>query len=301
MPATVRANVKPELMRWARISNGLDLPQAAKKAQISEDRLAAWEAGIEQPTIKQLRALGSVYKRPLAVFYLPDIPRDFQAQRIKDFRRIVGSSPGAFSPALRVEIRRAWYRRGVAVELFENLQQAPPIFQLKADLGEDPEVVGSRIRAALGLTLNVQRGWATDVRSGFAQMRQATERNGVLVFQASVPLVEMRGVALYEELLPVIILSSQESFIAPRLFTLFHELSHLMLHQSAVSNGAEDGLEREAERAEVFANHVAGAALVPMGALLQEQDIRANTAMAAIAIVIRVFIRKRVLAWPDSL
>lgn len=61
--------------------------------------------------------------------------------------------------------------------------------------------------------------------------------------------------------------------MAPRLFTLLHEVCHLMLHCSAVSNGAEEGLEGDAARVEVFANHVAGAALVPMDKLLAQPEL----------------------------
>jgi Zn-dependent peptidase ImmA (M78 family)/transcriptional regulator with XRE-family HTH domain len=273
MPSTVRANVKPELIRWARTTYGIDLAQAARKAQISEDKIAAWEAGAEQPTVNQLRDLGRIYKRPLAAFYLPNVPRDFQPQRIQDFRRLPDTSTtGEFSPKLRTEIRRTLYRRQVALDLFENLEQTPTPFQLSAVIDEDPERVASRIRQSMGLTLSVQSQWSSQGHDAFGQMRQAVERQGILVFQASVDLEEMRGLAIFDDPLPVILVSSKEEFMAPRLFTLFHELVHLMLHRSAISNGAETGIDEESARIEVFANHCAAAALVPMDSLLQDLE-----------------------------
>jgi Zn-dependent peptidase ImmA (M78 family)/transcriptional regulator with XRE-family HTH domain len=272
MPPSVRANVKPELIRWARTTYGIDLAQAARKAQISEDKIAAWEAGAEQPTVNQLRDLGRIYKRPLAAFYLPSVPRDFQPQRIQDFRRLPETSTGEFSPKLRTEIRRTLYRRQVALDLFENLEQTPTPFQLSAAINENPERVGSRIRQSMGLTLSVQSQWSSQGHDAFGQMRQAVERQGTLVFQASVDLEEMRGLAVFDEPLPVILVSSKEEFMAPRLFTLFHELVHLMLHRSAISNGAETGIGEESARIEAFANHCAAAALVPMDSLLQDLE-----------------------------
>ena len=52
-------------------------------------RLEDWEGGVGRPTIKQLRRLGQLYKRPIAVFYLDEKPIDFQP--LRDFRRIPGS------------------------------------------------------------------------------------------------------------------------------------------------------------------------------------------------------------------
>ena len=273
MSVRVPALVKAPLIRWARTSAGMDLQQAAHKAAVKEEKLQAWEEGTEQPTIKQLRTLGEIYRRPLAVFFLPEPPRDFQVQNLKDFRRLAQGVAGGFSPALRFEIRRGLFRREVALELFQNIGTTPPPFQLLADLTEDPEVVGARLRGALGITIDRQRQWQAQGYDAFNEVRDAVEALGALVFQAAVPLEEMRGLAIYMEPLPLVLVSSKEKFMAPRLFTLLHEVCHLMLHCSAVSDGAEDGLKGEAQRVEVFANHVAGAALLPMDCLLAEPEI----------------------------
>jgi transcriptional regulator with XRE-family HTH domain len=87
MPTLVRALVKPELLIWARESARLSVEQAAQKAQVKPPgRLVAWERGESQPTIGELRKLARVYKRPLAVFYLSERPKAFQA--MNDFRRL---------------------------------------------------------------------------------------------------------------------------------------------------------------------------------------------------------------------
>lgn len=276
MAARVPALVKAQIVCWARTSAGMDLAQAAKKAGVSEEKLAAWESETsgERPTIKQLRKLGEIYKRPLAVFYLPETPQDFQAQKIQDFRRLSGKAgDAAFSPELRFEIRRALFRRQVALEMMENLGTEPAPFTLEARLDENPEVVGARLRAALEISEERQANWHAHGYDAFSEVRDAVERQGALVFQAAVPLEEMRGLAIYDEPLPLVLVSSKEQFMAPRLFTLLHEVCHLMLHCSAVSNGAEEGLRGDAARIEVFANHVAGATLLPISNLLAAPEI----------------------------
>jgi transcriptional regulator with XRE-family HTH domain len=107
MATSVKALVKPELLVWARTSAHLRVEEAAHKAQVKEEQLAAWERGEGQPSIPQLRKLGRVYKRPLAVFYLPKPPTTFQA--LHDFRRLPEGAAGEQSPELAYEIRRARY------------------------------------------------------------------------------------------------------------------------------------------------------------------------------------------------
>ena len=251
----------------------MDLAQAAHKAGVKDEKIKAWEDGDDRPTISQLRKLGEIYKRPLGVFYLPEPPRDFQVQNIRDFRRLPEAATAAFSSELRFEIRRALFRRQVALEMLENVGTAPMQFTLRADLSENPEKVGARLRSALGITANRQAQWHVQGYDAFNEVRDAVEAQGALVFQAAVPLNEMRGLALYHEPLPLVLVSSKEQYMAPRLFTLLHEVCHLMLHCSAISNGAEEGLQGDAERVEVFANYVAGAALVPMDSLLSQPEI----------------------------
>jgi hypothetical protein len=71
------------------------------------------------PVIGQLRRIAAVYKRPLAVFFLSQPPRDFDA--LKDFRRLPDQMLAAPSPELNLEIRRAHVRRETALELANSL------------------------------------------------------------------------------------------------------------------------------------------------------------------------------------
>ena len=132
MTKSVEANVEPALLVWARASAGVEIEQAAKKAGVAPDRVLAWEEGRERPTIVQLRNLATAYKRPLAVFYLPEPPKDFQA--LRDFRRLPGQVAGSQSPELRFEIRRAHDRREIALELCQELGEEPPTFPLTASI-----------------------------------------------------------------------------------------------------------------------------------------------------------------------
>ncbi|MBI4519450.1 MAG: helix-turn-helix transcriptional regulator, partial [Gemmatimonadetes bacterium] len=97
--------VKPALLRWARETSGLAPGEAAKKIGVKPERLAEWEEGALRPTVAQLRKAASVYKRPLAVFFLGDPP--VQPVPLHDFRRLTAGTPSRPSSGLLLEMRRA--------------------------------------------------------------------------------------------------------------------------------------------------------------------------------------------------
>lgn len=219
----------------------------------------------------QLRKLGNVYKRPIAVFYLPRPPKHFQA--LRDFRRLQGTAAEPDSPALRLEIRRAHYRRDVALELYQALGEEPPHLQLTAQLDEDTETIGVRIRTDLGIRTQVQVDWKTpyDALNGW---RDALEANGVLVFQAGgIEIEEARGFSIHETPLPVVAVNTRD---APRgrTFSMLHELAHVLLRRGGLCDLREDGRPPELQHTEVFCNQVAAAALLPAAALLSEETVR---------------------------
>ncbi len=263
--------MKPELLVWARDSAQLTVEQAAKKAQVSAERLGSWECGESRPTIGQLRKLGRVYKRPLAVFYLPKPPKLFQA--LHDFRRLPQDLVGKESPQLAFEIRRARYRREIAVDLYQELAgEEPKSFSATATVDEDSEAVASRLREHLGVKRDEGASWKT-LYDAFNRWRAALEDTGVLVFQASdIEVSEMRGFSISEPLFPVVVVNIKDALSA-RIFSMLHETTHLMLHEGSLCD-VLDELSFTQERIEVFCNRVAGAVLVPKEWLLEEDVVR---------------------------
>ena len=268
MAQRVEAIVEPELLVWARTKSGLAVEAAAKKARVSAEKLVAWEAGAGRPTVKQLRRLAHTYGRRLAVFYLPEPPRDFPP--IHDYRVAWGERREAPSPDLLAEIEIANERREIALELLEGEAELTA-FRLRASIEDDPERVAERLRRALGITLDEQFEW-TDSRLGFNAWRSAIEARGVLVLQMTeVDPREARGFSIARRPLPVVVANNRDP-IAARSFTLAHELAHLAIHESGICDLSSSG------RVEPFCNHVAGAILVPPDALLAEDIVREHDA-----------------------
>jgi len=265
---TIRALVKPELLRWARNRAKVKLDAAAKAAHVTAERLQAWEDGREEaPTLGQLRNLAAVYHFPLAVFYLPEPPKDFAP--LRDFRRLRDAEQEPISANLAFHIRSAYDRRELALEMFQQLQSAPARFPLTASLNDNPETVGRAIRDFLNIDSERQKRAARQGRA-FDYWRRRLEENDVLVFVISGPhwsvgLKEMRGFAIAMPDLPVIVVNGKDYSQGGKAFTLIHELCHVLLGESAISNGAGDDptLKPADRKAERFCDAVAAATLMP--------------------------------------
>ena len=236
----------------------MDIDAAAKRINVPADRLRAWEEGTQELTVAQLRKAAEVYKRPLAVFFLPRPPKDFKAMR--DFRRLPGV-PEEPSPALMQELRLAAARRDIAEEIVEMIGETPPRFELRGRRSEKPSNVAIRARAALGILLEDQARWKDDYEA-LNGWRSAVEGLGVLVFQvAGVPVQESRGFSAHFDPYPVIALNTKDSPVA-RCFTLMHEMGHLALHGGAVCDAEVMGDVRF-NPIEVWCNEFAAELLVP--------------------------------------
>ncbi len=220
MSRSVRALVKPEILVWARESAGMSVEEAAKKLGTSDVRITTWEqdGNDEGPTVKQLQKMAKVYRRPLSVFYLQERPYAFQV--LRDYRRQAGTQLWNYSSALILEQRFISQRREQAFELAEELDIQPKPFHLKANLSEDPEQVGARIRNAVCVSFAEQIGWS-EKRVAFNAWRQKVEELDILVFQMSrVPSDELSGFAISHEIYLVIAINRNQAAFSRRSFTL---------------------------------------------------------------------------------
>lgn len=265
---TTRVPVKPEMIRWARERAGLrveDLLSAFPK-------LEAWERGEEQPTLRQLEEFAKRVRVPLGYLFLETPPEE--PLPIPDFRAVVKPprppSPDLLDTIYQVQQRQAWYRE------YLQTQGADPLpFVGSATLQDDPEQVAAAIRRTLGLDLKERRA----LRTWTEALRRLTERAeaaGVLVMSSGIVGMnthrkldpeEFRGFALADDLAPVVFINAADT-VAARIFTLAHELAHIWLGQSGVSNPQIHSFPTEAT--ERWCNQVAAELLVPRVALLAE-------------------------------
>lgn len=273
MPSkSLEVSIEPKLLTWARESVGLSIQEVVKRLKVSEDTLRKLEFGQKPPTLIQIEKLAKIYKRPLAVFFLPTPPKEPPLP--KDFRTLPTDKIKPFSLKTRLAIRRARRLQSLAIELAKSLNREIIPQIKKVGFSEDPEIVAIRVRKQLGIEIQTQLGWRDEKEALEEWIKIVEEKCGILVFQMSMPIEETRGFSLTEVEIPAIMLNLKDSTNG-RIFSLFHEYAHLLIHDGGICDmGDQNHLSGEAKLVEKFCNHFAGAFLVPKDSLLNHDLIR---------------------------
>ncbi len=270
-----RVEVEPDLLRWARERAGYSVAALERRFP----RLGDWERGEGHPTLKQLENFAKATFTPVGFLFLDEPP--VERVPIPDFRTVADSHVGHPSPDLLDTLylcqqRQDWYR-----DFARTLGQEP--LPLVGSVGADEDVVAAadRIRNALGFDLDERRRiptW-TDALRRFIEQADAL---GVLVMVSGVVgsnnrrklnPKEFRGFALADDLAPLVFINGADSKAA-QMFTLAHELAHIWLGQSAVSDA--EALSVPEHAVERWCNQVAAELLVPREALEEAYDRRAE-------------------------
>lgn len=259
------ALARPELLRWARRSIGLEAHVAAGKAKVSVASLESWESGDAAPSVDELRRLAGVYRRPLAAFYLPRTPSDFDVMR--DFRRLPGASSAAWTPELHTEFRRALDQREVVLELLDLLEEDPP-HAWAIPPGNSLDDTAANIRTAV-LRSAVGRSASRNKYERLTCWTSGIEALGVLVITVrEVAVAEMRGFSILRDRVPIIAVNGKD---APngRVFSALHEMAHLVLKTSGLCDQHVGEAGPMADRLlETQCNAIAGRVLMPQSAVL---------------------------------
>lgn len=265
-----KAHITPKILKWARESARMSKEEAALKVAVPVDRLQKWEEGILQPTIHQAETLAKAYHRPFALFFLPDIPRDFQP--LQDFRRKTARPLGTASVFIIRELRQkqAWIS-----EVFEENRDRKLSFVGKYTINDNPVDVANDILA----TLDIQPLYYTHDKP-IREWIEKAESNGIFISRTSfihsrmkLDSEELQGFAVSDPFAPFIFINSDD-WDAPQLFTLVHELAHIWIAESGISNEIESeaGFEKEKHPVELFCNEVAANALMPI-TVMESLDI----------------------------
>ena len=269
-----RVQIQPALLRWARARSRIDGGVLAARFP----HLDAWERGDQQPTLKQLETFARATHTPIGFLFLQEPP----AERvpIPDFRTrknrpLETPSPDLLDTVYQCQQRQDWYR-----EFAQWVRESPCAFVGSAKLTEDAVAVAGRMRKTLKIDLEERRKLGTWSEALRLLVEQA-DAAGVLVMVSGVvgsdnhrklDPEEFRGFALADDLAPLVFINGADTKAA-QMFTLAHELAHVWLGQSALSDlDMATGSTNEVER---WCDHVAAELLVPLAAIAEEYDRKA--------------------------
>lgn len=275
-----RVPVDPSVLRWARERAGLAPGDLAGRFP----RLAAWEAGETLPTLKQLENFARGVHVPVGYLFLSSPPEELLP--IPDFRTMAGRpilhpSPNLLDMLFAAQERQAWYRE------FAQITREPEARFVDSLTTETPVTEAARTMSeALGFDLDARAAcgtWEEALRLFISQ----ADRAGILVMVSGVVLSnnrrtldprEFRGFALADARAPLVFINGADTK-AGQMFTLAHELAHLWLGASALSNATAATIGGH-QPEEVWCNAVAAELLAPLDAvratLLHDEALEAT-------------------------
>lgn len=263
----MRVEVRPEMYGWALDRAGLDRGAAAERFP----RLGDWESGSRRPTFKQLEAFAARTYTPIGYFFLA-APPDEQLP-IPDFRTIGNTPVGRPSANLldtiyQCQQRQDWYREHALRNGFDSVA-------VVGSLNTTCQVATAARTMTDALDFSVEsRGGSWS--EALARLRDHAETLGVLVMISGIvgsnthrklDPREFRGFALVDSRAPVVFVNGADTKAA-QIFTLAHELAHIWLAESALSDA--DIQERPTRDVERWCNRVAAELLVPLERLRAE-------------------------------
>jgi len=255
---TLSIEVKPEILKWVMDSAGWKEEDISKKLKVSQIVFGSWLKGESNPTLKQLEDLAKIVKRPLAVFFLPEAPKEKPLP--KDYR-MLPEKAGKFDKKTILSIRRARRLQKISKELSENLNANLNKLVSAVKQSEDAKKIAEKYRKEFKFDETRQRKFKTPYEV-FNFLRDTIEDKNIIVFQISMPIEDARGFTLVDDSPAVIVVNSKDQ-IEARIFTLMHEFGHVLLNESGVSMPENSLFIKNVENVEKWCNDFSSAFLLP--------------------------------------
>lgn len=296
------ALVNPEILRWARERADLPVDVLAMKLGTKPETVLAWEDGSVRPTFRQAERFADTVHVPFGYLFLPASPDEVMP--IPDLRT-VGDGPRKrfsldFMDLLRdVLQKQAWYR-----EYLIEIGAGPKSFVSRFGIHTPVEVVAEDIRDTLRIA-PAQRSTQTP-EEYVVELSEACEVAGIWVMRTgyvganthrTFTVDEFRGFAIVDNYAPLVLINGRDAKAA-QVFTLAHELAHIWVGQSGVSNpGLNTPQSLDIER---FCNAIAAEVLVPAAEFIpiwsQADALESNASrLARLFKVSRIVVARRAL------
>jgi Zn-dependent peptidase ImmA (M78 family) len=286
-----RLTITPSVITWARKRAGLSLEEAQNFGRIDQ-----WETGASSPTYAQIEALATALKVPVAVFFFPE-PPDLP-DIAQSFRTLPDVEFDTIPSRVRLLVRKAKAFQLNLAELTGNKNPADRLIikDLKLSAADNIPDAAEKIRAYLGVTLEAQQNYKTD-DDALKAWRDVLHSVGIFVFKDAFKNDDYSGFCLYDETFPIIYVNNSSSKTR-QIFTLFHELAHLLFQTSGIDTLSGDyiaNLSGDAKDIEVFCNSFAAEFLLPEKAFAEAMKGRDADEQTATELAARFHVSREVI------
>jgi Zn-dependent peptidase ImmA (M78 family)/transcriptional regulator with XRE-family HTH domain len=239
-----------------------ELGAIARSARVSLAEIEAWANGAVEPSKSDVAKLSKALAVPPFYFYRKQ-PR-IRPIHILDFRKAVPEEAELIGQPLR-EIQRATEYIHLLSRLYEENDELFKGFtrqRFRVGASNETGRLASQVREALGLTEERQNALTTPA-AFYKFLRGRTEQEIAPVFQSSLDDSSIKGITVHLEgeiFDTFVMVNTKAQSDAARLFSLAHEIYHVLNRHSGISNfyRSPNGVERSA-------NSFAARLLMPRG------------------------------------
>jgi len=263
-----RIAIQPNMIQWACERAGFGMTDLEHRFP----NLSRWHRGESQPTLKQVEAFAKATYTPVGYLFLQEPPvervpiPDYRAGGEGDIRH---PSPDLLDTIYVCQQRQEWYR-----DYARSMGEEPFAFVGSMTVRDEIVRAAQTIRTALGFNVNERRKMPTWTDALRRFIDQADDL-GVMVMCNGVvhnnnhrhlDPEEFRGFSMADGLAPLVFINGADTKAA-QMFTLAHELAHIWLGESALSDAQPAMVPEQA--VERWCNKVAAELLVPIEAMRQ--------------------------------
>jgi Zn-dependent peptidase ImmA (M78 family)/DNA-binding XRE family transcriptional regulator len=264
--AEMLTGVNGEIIKWAREYYNMTQSDAALAIGVDIGRYCNWEDGTESPTYAKLRKISEVFHKPSALFFFPEPP---QLPTIKgDLRTLPDEVVDSLS---RNVIRQFEKAQAYQLNLRELYGNKPSVLSRRADFPTDINELCDYFRLLLAFPIAAQKA-RKSAKVVFEIFREKFYELGIYVFKDAFKDNSVSGLCLNDDQYPIIIINNSMSF-ARQIFTLFHELYHLISNTSGAEIIRDDFyvyLNEQQTNSEKACDVFANAFLVPLSDFEEE-------------------------------
>lgn len=256
MQKQIPASINPKMLKWMRESSNLTIDEIIKKSKLKKNLLLEAEQKNSLLTTKQVRKLAQIYNRPLASFYLDEIPEE---KALPDFRTKMNKKL-VLSNEVQNIVREHEDKKRFAEELYTE-ERIEKDYSFIGKFNENNSNID--ISTYILDILQVRRDEFTNKKDNEVLniWKEKVESIGILVFQfQKVNESITRGFSIADPPMPILAINQKDSYYA-RAFTLIHELAHILLNKSGVCDSNEQ--VEHITNIEAKCNAIASLTLVP--------------------------------------
>jgi Zn-dependent peptidase ImmA (M78 family)/transcriptional regulator with XRE-family HTH domain len=256
-------HINPKMITWARERNRLTIEDLAALMKKEAAEIRKWELGTESPSYTNLEALSYRHlKIPLALFFFPEPPSI--EDPVSKFRRLPEYEFKRISTDTMQMMRIAQGYQESLIEFADNGTHSPTLVSNLSHSRANVRQLAIKTRELLGLTIKKQMAFRSS-EDAFKQWRHSLEETGIFTFKDSLEDKFISGFCLLHKSFPIIFINNSNSFTR-QIFTLIHELGHILFEIHGVTDVDERYIEhmnQKDKELEIKCNQYAAEVLVP--------------------------------------